>query len=155
MATASPNAAKPSLLSRPPGQATPQQQPPQTFSPATATQAQPPPPESKPSPGPAPSAQPYPSPPQQGQWTPPGSGGGGGVVSAARVPEQQQPAVPTPSPTQQLPGGHQAWAPPAQTQPAPLDAQDSAALVEKMMVNLRRASQNLGTAVEEAQGQGQ
>ncbi|KAL2020533.1 hypothetical protein VTK56DRAFT_8333 [Thermocarpiscus australiensis] len=102
-----------------------------------------------------PSTQVYPSPPQYGQWTPPGDAGTGST-SYSSTP---QTTVPTPSPMQPSPT-YQTWAqaqliqnaaasPRAGFSPGVAGSQDSAALVEKMMLNLRRASQNSGTPVSE------
>ncbi|KAH6851093.1 hypothetical protein B0I37DRAFT_429572 [Chaetomium sp. MPI-CAGE-AT-0009] len=93
-----------------------------------------------------PNLQPHQSLPQQDQWAPPG----GGQVGATAVPQRApQGAMPT---TQQPPNGP-GCAPPAQSLPQPVPrgvavsptgagAEDNSALVEKMMMNLRRASQN-------------
>ncbi|KAK4150297.1 hypothetical protein C8A00DRAFT_18144 [Chaetomidium leptoderma] len=160
IATASPSNSKPSPLGRPSEQASFRPSPQNPFTTPT-TSAQP---FSgvKATPSPAPGARQYQSPPQQGQWTPPG----GEVRTVQWAP---QTGVPTPSPTtQQSPDG-QAWSPGPQAQPvqqgtaaSPPDdgSRDNSALVEKMMMNLRRASQNFGKLAEgqslvEDQGQAQ
>ena len=112
------------------------------------------------------------NPPQQGQWAPPGSGQINSIANPQWAP---QGAMPTPSPTSQHSQNGPGWAPSPQPQSHPLSqgagisptgagTEDNSALVEKMMMNLRRASQNFGKVEQgrslaeqpgQAQGQAQ
>ncbi|KAL2133417.1 hypothetical protein VTI74DRAFT_2418 [Chaetomium olivicolor] len=159
MAAATPSSAKPSPLGQPPQQSAPRPQTQNLFTVTPAlvqkTQA---------SSGLASSTQASASPPQNGEQIPP--------VSVAQ-PSGLQGAAPAPSSTlrqsptlQQSPMGQAQRPAPQALQSQPLqslqqgttatsmgaNAEDNSALVEKMMMNLRRASQNLGS-VEEGQGQ--
>ncbi|GAB1313443.1 hypothetical protein MFIFM68171_03653 [Madurella fahalii] len=146
MATASPSNSKPSPLSRPPEQATSHLAPQNPFK-ATSTQAQ--------SPGQAPSTAGYPGTPQQGQWTEPGGGAVGSPAPAYAPPGP--PAAAQASPMQQQSSHYQIS--PSQTQPAysgtgsvPVTRETQSndnperAMVEKMMLNLRRASAHFEAA---------
>ncbi len=167
IAAASPSGSKQSPLSRPPSQAAsplPTQTSYTTTAPTQLSADG-----RAPAARPAPNTQVYQSTPQQGQWTPQGDGG----ISPSAQPRHSGLGVPSPSPAAQQPTQQQSpagqnWATAPQfTQPfTPDDGQDqgtdnnSAALVEKMMMNLRRASQNFGRLADapsqsEAQGQGQ
>jgi hypothetical protein len=155
MATGPPSAPKPSAPNRLPEQAT--SQAPQNPFAAPPTSGQP-------SPGfrimptPTPGPQSSQGPPQQGQWTSTGDGEGSSTAAQQWAP---QAAVPTPNRAMQQSPNSQTWAPAPQAQPAPqsatpgpagsptgADGQDNSALLEKMMMNLRRASQNFGKLEE-------
>lgn len=141
MSTASPSASKASPLSRPPERAGSHPPPPQN--PFSATAASPQPYVGvRPAPAPAPNTQPSPN-PQNGQWTRPGRDAAGSTTNPQWAPQVG---------TQQSSNG-QPWAPAPQAQPMQpgagasptgADSQDNSALLEKMMMNLRRASQNFG-----------
>ncbi|AEO71267.1 uncharacterized protein THITE_2123471 [Thermothielavioides terrestris NRRL 8126] len=102
--------------------------------------------------------------PQGGQWPPPGDAT---VHPTQTLRWSPQEGAPAPSPTAQQPPASQAWPQPAQPFQTPqvqqpmalvqqqaaaaspdVSGQDNAALLEKMMMNLRRASQNFGRTEE-------
>jgi hypothetical protein len=158
MAPGPPSAPKPSAPNRHPEQATSQAPQNPFAAPPTAGQ---------PSPGfrimptPAPGPQSSQSPQQPGQWTTTGGGEGNPTAAQQWAP---QAAAPTPNRAMQQSPNGQTWAPAPQaqpTQPAPqsatpgaagsptgVDGHDNSALLEKMMMNLRRASQNFGKLEE-------
>ncbi|EAQ86808.1 hypothetical protein CHGG_08061 [Chaetomium globosum CBS 148.51] len=103
-------------------------------------------------PAPAPNLQAQQNLTQEGQWAPTGSSQAGSTTAPRWT---SQGAMATPSPTSQQPRNSSGWAPPPQSQPQPAPpgaavspaaagTEDNSALVEKMMMNLRRASQNFG-----------
>ncbi|KAL2184985.1 hypothetical protein L209DRAFT_808244 [Thermothelomyces heterothallicus CBS 203.75] len=153
MATASPSGSKPSALSQPPGQAS-QPSPPQE--PAPVAVASP-----RPAPDSGATQAPAATSPQQGQGTPVGDSHAGSGTTSQRSP---QAAIPTPSSTAHQSSDGQRWTPAPEPQPvqqgtavSPTEAgqQDNAALVERLMSNLRRASRSFGMMEEDQRMAGQ
>lgn len=135
MATAPPSNSKSSPPSRPPGQAA-SSLPAQNPFKATSTQAQ--------SPGQAPSTPGCQGTPQQGQWPGPGSNTTGPPAAVQASPAQQQSPHYQISPGQSQPahGGTGSGPVPRET---PSNDNSERAMVEKMMLNLRRASAHFET----------